>query len=245
MENNIYKINGSSFICINYDGTTSYLEIDKAIIAVNIAGPYQINYNSYFIRGNFNSSYVNNYLKQFNFDFYTDHNFFNSKHPQIEKFLESFEPGTYYIEQANNFFISILESDYKLLFGDFSTQDHALLFTRNIIDLKRNIINAYKDEIIRGDRPVILSHRKDYGYGSETGDSFIIGGHHKLMAYIELEIEPNIWEIVSIGDDNYDPTNQILCAYLNHEEIKNTSLKYFYRFTVNRLGELSDLASKF
>ena len=229
----------------HYDGTTSYLEIDKAIIAVNIDGPYQNVYNSYFIRGDFNSNYVNHNLKQISFDFYTDHHFFSSNHIQMEQFLECFEPGSYHIEQADNFFISFLESEYKLLCGSFSIQDHALLFTRNTIDLKRTIIDTYKNEIAQGDRPFILSYRKDYGYGSETRDSFIIDGHHKLMAYIELGIKPKIWEIVNFVPDIYDPTNQLLCAYLNKEEIKNTSLKYFYCFTENHLGELCKLESKF
>ena len=244
MEGVIYNTEGNGLIRIVYDGATSYLEIDKAIIAVNIDGPYQNFYNGYFIQGNFSSDCVNCYLKQVNFDFYTYYNFFSTKNHQIEQFLSYFEPGSYYVARADNFFISILESDYELASGSFDTQSYALLFTRNYRDLNRDTIDNYKNEIAQGREPVIFSYRKNYENGSETGGSFIIDGHCKLIAYRELGIKPNVWEIVQIVKHNYDPTNQVLCSYLDKEEIKTTSLKSFYHFKENKFGEVCELVCR-
>jgi len=237
----IYNIKGNGKIIVSYDGTISYLKIDNKIIALTVHGPLQDIYNVYLIKGDFNNNVLNHFLKQINFDFYSDLNFFKEKNSQIEHLLEMFEPGIFYLEKANNFFIDKVESDCKLVVGSFKDSSRSLFATKDLDNLDETVISGYKQQILIGNKPIILSYRKDYGKGAETGESYLIDGHHKLAAYTELKIEPYIWEIVNIGQDEYEELDQGICKYLDRQKIE--SLKYFYLIEEDTFGNIIKLKS--
>lgn len=241
----IYNTNGNSKISLSFDGYSSWLNINNTLIAINVAGPIQNVPNSFHVRCNFESNYVNEILDGLEFDFNSSFNLFESKSDKIERLLSFFEPGQYHIASPvyNNFGIGcFLEDSYKLLLGDFDPQLAPFNCVRNKQDLDFTIIESFKQKIKQGINPIVLAYRKDYG--SETGASFILDGHHKLIAYHELKTKPKIWEIVKLQSEVYDKTDQELCEFLNHKEIKDTSLEYFYNITMDATGILTKIIKR-
>ncbi|NOQ74149.1 MAG: hypothetical protein GQ574_19230 [Crocinitomix sp.] len=241
----IYNTNGNSELSMFYDGDSSWLKISGSLIAINVRGPHQNFPNSYLVKCNFKSNRVNEILKKLDFEFTSSINFFENNAEKFERLLSFFEPGQYYIATPvyNIFGLNcFVEEEFKLIIGNFETGLAPFLCVRDKLDLDIDVIESYKQNILNGINPIIISYRKDYG--SETGDSYIIDGHHKLIAYHELKIEPKIWEIVKLHDEVYDETDQELCKFLNHKEIKDTSLKYFYKTTEDHNGLLTKISIK-
>lgn len=243
MENITYQINGENSIAIQYDGTTEILKISNQIISINIDGPHQNFPNSFYIKTGLNNNLINQTLNNIEFNFKSTKNLFTTKDTSITKFLELFESGTYYVEfsdyRYNEFRLPI--NNYDLIIGGFEDYRLPLLCTKEKSEIDTNLVEKYKKEIKNGSKPIILSYRKDYGKGAERGSAFLLDGHHKLLAYSALKIKPQIWEIVNIGTNAYDKTNQAICKYLNFEEIKESSLKYFYEAEYDITGILKKL----
>lgn len=209
------NLNGNGSVVIYYDGTIEWLEILGNKICLNIEGPHQNFPNSYFIKTDQSSNFINKILKQIEFDFLTESDLINQKNPIISNFLKYFQKGNYYIEYGNyelgEFHLPYKSKDYELVERDFSDFRLPLMCTLFKSDLNFDIIENYKVEIKKGLKPLILSFRKDFG--NETGCSFLLDGHHKLMAYNALLTKPNVLEIVLNSKESYDSTNQDLAKY--------------------------------
>lgn len=234
-----YGIAGNSSVKAYYDGTTSYLEIDSEIIALIAHGPYQGFYNCYFIKGYFASDFLNDLLRKIGFDFYSCKDFFREQSHEIEELLKVFAPGTFYLNNLHHYFINIADTDCKLVCGTFGEYDTPLYTTKNMGELNQAVVEEYKQEIMNERQPIILSYRKDVDRGSETGENFLIDGHHKLAAYMELKVKPLIWQIIHVVATDYDVIDQRICKYLDPQQVE--SLKYFYTMVVDDSGNITSL----
>ncbi|MEO3407087.1 hypothetical protein AAFN85_24435 [Mucilaginibacter sp. CAU 1740] len=235
----MYNTTGSSKIRVDYDGTISCLKIDNNIIVVTVEGPYPDPINVYHVKGYSHNALLNFALKDIEFDFYTKANLFREKSSSVERLLEIFEPGSFCVEHVTNFVICEIVSNTEFVFGSFDDHSPFLFATKQLNSLDRTTIDLYKQQIIDGSKPIILSYRKDYSNGSLTGNSFLIDGHHKLVAYKELNVEPYIWEIANLVHHDYDELDQSVCQYLNHQKIE--SLKYSYTVEGDSLGNVIKL----
>lgn len=119
-----------------------------------------------------------------------------------------FSPGLYSVEitelNINN--IEIAQNNLNLN-STFTEQD-VLFFTKNYIDTE--LVNGYKNKILHSDiKPKIIIAGTEYfenlnqknieNYGSDY-TKFIIDGHHKLLAYEELKINPQVVSITKFND---------------------------------------------
>jgi len=239
-----YQIEGKGLISIVYDGSTDLLKIDNNIICLNTLGPFQGISNSFFIHANCDSNYINDLLQKVGFNLYSNFDLSKERYDSLTSFLSFFETGIFYVSKPLVFSFANPDSKCKLVCGGFGSQNCPIFLTKNNNKLNQKLIDKYKTEIKKGERPIILAYRKDYYKGSEVGHSYVIDGHHKLMAYSQLEIPPNLWEIVNIGQTDYDETDQLLCKYLNQKEVKKTSLKYFYDVEEDAFGNIQKLHSR-
>lgn len=231
-----YQIKGKNNITIKYDGVIQWLGVLENKLCINLDNSSQYFLESYFIRTIENNHFFNQILKEINFDFLSEKNFYLNECNSIYKFLEYFESGNYYVEFGNyelgEFRFPYTSKDYQLVQAGYNAPRLPLMCTLFKSDLNFDTIDKYKVQIKKGLKPIILSYRKDYG--SETGPcSYLLDGHHKLMAYNALLIKPNIWEIVNIASDEYNITDQTLCQYLNIKELQETILKYNYKSKYN------------
>ncbi len=142
---------------------------------------------------------------------------------QIQKELESKEA-----EKYASYFTSQLEA-HDSVSGDLvdmttssfydGYSDH-LIFTQNEKDLNRQRIEHYKRVIQDGKRPICLVYTSDV---STHYNHYLIDGHHKAMAYYELEIKPLIIEISQqtlTSQNNQDleqDSNHISCNTLSSD----------------------------
>lgn len=121
--------------------------------------------------------------------------------------------------------------------GEFTyciyTEKDILFFTKSESEIDINIVNNYKNKILNSNKkPIIIilgaeyypnfnpkSIVETYGYNSSK---FIIKGHHKLLAYKELNISPKVVSITKLDDirnlkkDFINEFSQIL----NKDELK-------------------------
>ena len=243
MKFNNYNSIGNKSIVVSNDGTTEWLEVLGHKICLNLEGPHQNFPNSYFIKTHENSNFINEVLRTIEFDFASESDFSYVEQKSISEFLKYFENGNYHVEygdyELGEFHLPYKSKGFELVESDLSEYRLPLMCTIFKSDLNFDIIEHYKTEIKEGSKPIILAFRKDYG--SDTGSSFLLDGHHKLMAYNALQTKPNIWEIVLNAGDNYDTIDQDLCKHLNFNEIKETSLRYFYKPQYDKFGTLIEL----
>ena len=71
--------------------------------------------------------------------------------------------------------------------------------TKSSIDKKR--VEYYKNLISTGKRPYLLIYNRDITI-DDLSNNYLIDGHHKFMAYLELDIEPVILEVTQMYEEN-------------------------------------------
>jgi len=124
-----------------------------------------------------------------------------------------FSSGFYTIEitELNISNVEIL-NDEKITENSIYTENDILFFTKSKNEISAQIINGYKRKILESKtKPIIIIAGTEYfenfdpqrieEYGSDY-TKFIINGHHKLLAYKELRINPRIVSIVKLNDLN-------------------------------------------
>ncbi len=159
----------------------------------------------------------------------------------IKPLLQIVENGWYQVfyhtycssEEVVNEFQNTLkfspQLDFKLsnenLFSDRKSciwLDNTIVFTQNVNALDAKVVEFYKESIINGKKPIIvtlgiaqlefMNHNSFFEentitqqallaleYGSENiYPQFIIDGHHKAKAYMDLNIKPNIINLTKL-----------------------------------------------
>lgn len=152
---------------------------------------------------------------------------------QMEKFLSLFTNGVYYIWIRKNITAFDLAYNYETYFDitnknqyhtapinsdvdhitnsyyDWSTD--YFVFTRPLENLNANRIKFFEGIIKKGLRPKPIVFSKYYqdvrGDSDHSFESalFILDGHHKLMAYHNLKIKPEIVHIEKWQDTKVEP----------------------------------------
>ena len=233
-----YHTTGNGEIRTSYDGHTSWLEVDSQLIAMTTIcdsiSSYLINVAS--------TGRVNEILADIEFDFYTTHNFWEEKADCFQDLLVHFDPGVYYVNGAGGYHFIGKEKSYDLIV--FSPE--ILQCTKRRSELDAAVIQKYKQEIASGLRPIVLAYREDFG--TEYGHSYVLDGHHKLVAYEEARIQPTIWELVKMNEevsgDTYDETNPNIGPYLDYEEIISEALQFDYHIIRDRSGKITAVRLK-
>lgn len=232
----IYQVEGSGLVSIKYDGTTEALIIANKVIGLNVAGPHQNFENSYYVKVSTDNNVVSDILHSMQFDFFSKWNwyFFREHSPIIAELLKNFESGEYYLETKEfdyrNVNFTTADIKYNFVSGGWNSEAF-LLSTKNADELDRDKVSYYRHRIEIGEKPLIFALRKDYG--SEVLSEFVIDGHHKLKAYIELGISPIVCVIINISGigavNIYEEIDRnVIDLMKEYKEIRETSYTYFY-----------------
>ena len=81
-----------------------------------------------------------------------------------------------------------------------------LIFTQSEADLDPVVVERYTQEIKSGKRPYCLVYSSQI---SECYNNYVLDGHHKLKAYLDLQIRPSIIEIRQVTEEGYSASNEI------------------------------------
>lgn len=152
------------------------------------------------------------------------------------KSLENYPMESYLVFPKRAFtekiFINENKDDVLLFTSDwyYESQGSFTIATQSADTIDRERIEFYKKEISQGKRPFIIEIYKSYiedqskinetrDYNPElTSAVFLLDGHHKFLAYQELNISPPTFTICqgfSNGDEIYFDFEK-LKKYLNH-----------------------------
>ena len=113
-----------------------------------------------------------------------------------------------------------------------------LIFTQSEADLDPVVVERYTQEIKSGKRPYCLVYSSQI---SECYNNYVLDGHHKLKAYLDLQIRPSIIEIRQVTEEGYSASNEIPqftednfhCLYpwqLQHLFDEESITSHLYRF---------------
>ena len=116
----------------------------------------------------------------------------------IKDFLQLFSDGEYYIyisisSLKNRSFHFVDDSknsslsDFTYSLFPYDKQDY--FFTRSYSTINRERVDFYKEKISGGLRPKIIVYA-DYSFDEPYCHDYIIDGHHKMLAYLELGVNP-------------------------------------------------------
>ena len=75
--------------------------------------------------------------------------------------------------------------------------DAHFILTQDVKSLDSETIKAYEALIKSGKRPYCIVYNSEI---SDNDNNYVIDGHHKLMAYHNLKIRPNVLEITQISE---------------------------------------------
>ena len=81
-----------------------------------------------------------------------------------------------------------------------------LIFTQPEADLDPAVVEHYTQEIKNGKRPYCLVYSSLI---SECYNNYVLDGHHKLKAYLDLQIRPAIIEIRQVTEEGYAADKEI------------------------------------
>jgi hypothetical protein len=106
-------------------------------------------------------------------------------------------------------------------FSDYVGASFVATQPKDSIDLKQ--VEVYKNEIISGQRPFAIVASKVVGTGQtqEYSPSFVLDGHHKILAYEELKMNPAVLSITSVSDKIND-------LKFNLDEVKDAMFPWQY-----------------
>ncbi len=107
-------------------------------------------------------------------------------------------------ENSKKYYPSDLLDFSTYNFSDYVDDSFVATQPKESIDI--NQVAVYKNEIISGKRPFAIVTSKVMGKGAdkEYSPTFVLDGHHKILAYEELKMTPALLRITSISDKQYD-----------------------------------------
>ena len=98
--------------------------------------------------------------------------------------------------------------------------------TQNSIN--KNLVQEYKDKILKGSRPVMVMLHVENSYMF-----FILDGHHKFLAYKEAKIKPHSIVITKLGNDYTSTEETIQLA-----KMMNCKNKEFINWMISEKNDL-------
>lgn len=96
-----------------------------------------------------------------------------------------------------------------------------LLGTQPMNKVNKDRVNHYKKIISKGDRPFAIIIGSSNKHFEAFSPSYIIDGHHKLLAYKELKIFPHLVEIIKQGYPNEFIDTEYLLNNMHSYQINN------------------------
>lgn len=221
--------NGLNLINIKSDGYSECFTVNEEILAI----VWRTHLTYYFVSSNYD------YLERLKLELidYRKADEFESIIKNLTAFLGYFQTGKYIIslDDYNLDFVDIVH-DVNLYSsqsiddetGHFTycnfTEKDTIMFLKSFSEIDHEIVDGYKHKILTENvRPVIVAFGVDYHYGIIGDDynpkieldKFIIDGHHKLIAYKDLGINPPILTITRI-DNTSNYKKNFLDEYENH-----------------------------
>ncbi|MCD8433530.1 hypothetical protein LNJ05_12235 [Tenacibaculum finnmarkense genomovar ulcerans] len=223
--------NGQNLIRIESDGFSECLKVNNLVSAII----WNTNYTYYAVsKEQSGIEFLKNIL--FHFEAIDEK---NEMYNQVEKILRLFPNGKYEIEiqEINHRHYEITNDDVgfnKSLDEDKGEFTYCLHVEKNLIafskpynEIDYKIVERYKNKIFDNKmKPLILV----FNASQFIDDGFIIDGHHKLLAYNDLSINPNILRITKI-DSKVKIYKNLISEYkyiMNEPE-----LKHYKRLTLN------------
>ena len=149
-------------------------------------GEYSLKYydgekNSFFSYQHYNSDVVSHYQWFAIFNKTTDIN-------KVEEVKNEYNIA----KNSENFHRSILHYTTQWFYAGYK---EFLLATQSEESLNKERIKYFENEIKNGSRPAVIIFNCELPKQALYSGNFIIDGHHKILAYKNLDIEPPIIEI--------------------------------------------------
>jgi hypothetical protein len=218
---------GQDLVRIGSDGYSEFLTICNSIVSIL----WRTHYCYYAVQ---QSSINSDILKSsvLDIDLKDDKKVILEK---IKNVLKLFENGTYKIELRE-----IKKGQYQIAHdntgmnesldnskGNFTfctwTEGDILAFSQPFNEIDYDIVNGYKYKILENNkRPLIVTFNHEL-FGN---DSFVIDGHHKLLAYNDLCIDA---ALVCITQIEPKIVNKIMSISAFNEIMNKSELKHYKR----------------